>query len=125
VTFLFTFANYKNRLKSKGSKNLILWGFTFEDENKTLRWCPDGRNLTKSHPVPIPVRGRTDKPYVLMSLPSNEPNLNAVDVLDAYNVTILYCLHYGNSSKNVGQKINPINVENSLENFDAAFNAFV
>jgi hypothetical protein len=100
---------------------------TFEDENKTLRWCPDGLNMTDSHPVPVPVRGRTDKPYVLMSFPSNEPNLNAVDVVDAYNVTIFYCLHYGNSSvvKSASRKINPLNVEDSLETFDAALNAFV
>jgi hypothetical protein len=84
--------------------------------------------MTKALPVPIPVRGRMDKPYVLMSLPSNEPNLNAVDVVDAYNVTSVYCLRYGNLSKNEVQKGSRkkfLDVQDSLENFDKAFNAYV
>jgi hypothetical protein len=102
---------------------------TYEDDNKTLRWCPDGKNMSDSHPVPVPVRGRKDKPYVLMSLPLKEPNLNAVDVVDAYNVTRIFCLHHGNLPKNVSkstiQMINPLNAIDSLETFEAAFNAFV
>jgi hypothetical protein len=44
------------------------------------------------------VHGRVDKPFVLMSWPSEKPNLNAVDVLDAYNITLLHCLHFNGES---------------------------
>jgi hypothetical protein len=84
--------------------------------------------MTITHAVPITVQGRTDIPYVLMSLPSNEPNLNAVDVVRAYNVSTVYCLHFGNSSKNKVKsrsgKNDLLGTGDPLSNFDHAFNSF-
>jgi hypothetical protein len=36
-----------------------------------------------------------------MSWPNEKPNLNAVDVLDAYNITHLHCFHF-NEAPNEG-----------------------
>jgi hypothetical protein len=87
-------------------------------------------------PVPISVQGRRDIPYVLMSLPLEKPNLHAVDVMTAYNVTRIFCFHYNETTsqetnietgtkrkKNV-HKNHQSNVESSLAMFENDFNAF-
>jgi hypothetical protein len=85
-----------------GTETPILWGFAYEDNNKTLNWCTEDmkyyKDRKKVHPVPITVQGRLDKPFILMSWPSENPNLNAVDVLDAYNITTMYCFHFNETS---------------------------
>jgi hypothetical protein len=108
----------------------ILWGFAFEDSNGTLNWCTKNlENNNKSHPVPVPVEGRTDKPFVLMSWPSKTPNLHAADVVDAYNATELHCFHFRGSDTWSGNeedavKMDPVGVESSLAMFERDFNAF-
>jgi hypothetical protein len=87
----------------------------------------------KVHPVPVPVQGRIDKPFVLMSWPSEMPNLNAVDVLDAYNVTWLYCFHFNETlgedySDNLQDSSvrmhSTSNAESSLKNLEFQFNSY-
>jgi hypothetical protein len=61
----------------------------------------DYEDKDKVHPVPVPVQGRTDKPFILMSLPSKKPNLQAVDIDKAYESKILlrfYCFHFKQNS---------------------------
>jgi hypothetical protein len=120
----------------KGTQNHILWGFAYEDIDKKLNWCTenlhdDTENKNKTIPVPLTVRGRKDGPFVLMSLPSKEPNLHAVDVVDAYNATKIFCFHFeqskieGNdgSEKNVQKNDNQSMIDSSLAMFENDFNA--
>jgi hypothetical protein len=87
----------------------------------------------KTITVPIIVQGRKDGPYVLMSLPSDEPNLHAVDVVDAYNATKIFCLHFDQADHKattniVDKKIQMKNqsmFESSLAMFENDFNAFI
>jgi hypothetical protein len=94
------------------------------DKNKTL-------------PVPVSVQGRTDIPYVLMSWPSEQPNLHAVDVVDAYNATKIFCFHFNQASPQATkieanktrelsvQKEEKSNVESTLDIFEKEFNTFI
>jgi hypothetical protein len=96
----------------------------YEYKNKTLL-------------VPITVQGRKDGPYILMSLPSEGPNLHAVNVEDAYNATKIFCFHYNQTNfqgtnnlrnknlKNNVKKEENSNVESSLTMFEKDFNAFI
>jgi hypothetical protein len=126
----------------QGSQQPILWGFTFKDDTKeSLSWCIDGISIyedkNKTLLVPVSVQGSLDKPYVLMSLPSGEPNLHAVDVVDAYNATKIFCFHTNQTTsqetkilmnKAVGKnakKIEKSKLESSLEMFENDFNSFI
>jgi hypothetical protein len=72
-----------------------------------------------------------------MSLPSEEPNLHAVNVEDAYNATKIFCFHSSQTNcqatnkmrnKTVGNNIKKgenSNVESSLTMFEKDFNAFI
>jgi len=71
-----------------GSSNPILWGEATKIGDQ-LFWCEGNATVA----VPVTVNGNTSEPFLLVSLPQEKPNLNAVSVGSNMKLQILYCLH--------------------------------
>jgi len=72
-----------------------LWSFA-QKKNGKLLWCLVPKyGFNESHfnqSVPVAVQGDTNKPFVLVSFPSPEPNLHAVGLNENVTVTQVGCM---------------------------------
>jgi hypothetical protein len=93
-----------------GTKNVILWGFAYQEENGELFWCGNDfqkNNKSVGYRIPVPVNAteeQLNQEFVLVSEPSNVPNLRAADITEILpQIHIFYCLHF---TKQLEQTLN-------------------
>jgi len=80
--------NHVINFLNPGGRNPILWGEATKVGDQ-LFWCEGNATVA----VPVAVNGSTSEPFLLISLPQEKPNLNAVSVGSNMKLQIVFCLH--------------------------------